>query len=808
MMFGAGIHHGDPGRKESAAVDVRVEQISLLYGNLSASIAANILIGGCVAFSVVGKVQDGRLALWLAMLFVALIARTTLHLIVRRRPVGPDTVLVREVLFTAGACATGLVWGLSFPVLGLSSIPESDRWFTFTVVIVSGAGIASAGVFTMAYRIWPPRLFVGVILLPAFVFFVTGDVREQSVAALILVFLAFLYRSAATTYAVTRNNLLLRGEAMASEELYHLLFERSPLPMWVYEEGSRKFLTVNQRAVEHYGFARDEFARMTLDDLRPAGGGLDPNLAASDLSRGDASAEWRHKTKDGTIIDVAIRSTPMAYGALPARMALIQDITERKQFEQREQSRRRVMELLTDGAPLTTILEAVVHGVEQGNPAMLCSILQLDAAGKRLRIGAAPSLPAYFNAAIDGLGIGIGAGSCGTAAFTGKRVIVEDVRTHPYWAQLREIAGKAGLRACWSEPIRATSGKVLGTFAIYHREAHQATDAEIHSVRPFVDLAGLALERSLAAEALRASEARFRSLTQLGADWYWEQDEQFRFTELSAGIYDHAGISPESSIGKTSWELEPVDTKAAVWQRHREQLARHEPFRNFEMERRNDKGNVRIISISGEPVFDAAGTFTGYRGVGTDITERKRMEADLQELATTDSLTGLANRRHFLDRLDNELARLRRIGDQPVAVLMLDLDHFKRVNDIYGHATGDAVLRHFAALLRDEARKIDIGGRVGGEEFAIILPGADPAAARVFAERLRHKVAITPFVRDGQSITVTVSIGIAAMNPTDASVDAALDRADEALYRAKQGGRNRVEEQSCVSRSGNDRANG
>jgi diguanylate cyclase (GGDEF)-like protein len=161
-------------------------------------------------------------------------------------------------------------------------------------------------------------------------------------------------------------------------------------------------------------------------------------------------------------------------------------------------------------------------------------------------------------------------------------------------------------------------------------------------------------------------------------------------------------------------------------------------------------------------------------------------------MATTDFLTGLANRRSFMARLEAELARLKRFDIERAAILMLDLDHFKRVNDSHGHAAGDAVLKHFAALLRAELRKIDTGGRLGGEEFAILLIGADLAAAELSAERLRRRIAATPLDFAGQSIAVTVSIGIATLAPGDASADAALRRADAALYAAKQAGRNRV----------------
>ena len=193
---------------------------------------------------------------------------------------------------------------------------------------------------------------------------------------------------------------------------------------------------------------------------------------------------------------------------------------------------------------------------------------------------------------------------------------------------------------------------------------------------------------------------------------------------------------------------------------------------------------IALVITGGKPEFSA---------FIRDITERKRAEAELREMATTDFLTGLSNRRHFIARLTEELARLQRLDQSRAAVLMLDLDHFKHINDAHGHAAGDAVLRHFATLMRDELRKIDTGARVGGEEFAIILPGADADEARIFAERLRQEVATRPLTLNSQIIAVTVSIGITVMKAGETSAEAALVRADRALYLAKSNGRNRVE---------------
>jgi len=201
------------------------------------------------------------------------------------------------------------------------------------------------------------------------------------------------------------------------------------------------------------------------------------------------------------------------------------------------------------------------------------------------------------------------------------------------------------------------------------------------------------------------------------------------------------------------------------------------------------------------PVKDRAGKICHFVGVKQDISARKHLEAQLLEMATTDELTGLPNRRHFLARLEEEFARMQRRGVLAVSVLMLDLDYFKSINDTYTHIVGDRVLQHFADLLRGVLRKTDTPGRIGGEEFAVLLPGADLAAAQSLAQRLCHTVANTPLHYDTQTISTTVSIGIAAMLADDPHSNLVLIRADKALFGAKDAGRNCVRQDESGSAS-------
>ncbi len=160
--------------------------------------------------------------------------------------------------------------------------------------------------------------------------------------------------------------------------------------------------------------------------------------------------------------------------------------------------------------------------------------------------------------------------------------------------------------------------------------------------------------------------------------------------------------------------------------------------------------------------------------------------------ATSDDLTGLSNRRVVLEQLDRELRRARH-EKKPLSVALADLDHFKAINDQYGHAAGDAVLRQVARCMQLELREYDCIGRYGGEEFFFVLPGCDDEAARVAMERVRSRVAATPAHWNGQLLPITISVGISWTNPEGQSAIELADTADEALYRAKGAGRNCVE---------------
>ncbi len=306
-------------------------------------------------------------------------------------------------------------------------------------------------------------------------------------------------------------------------------------------------------------------------------------------------------------------------------------------------------------------------------------------------------------------------------------------------------------------------------------------------------LADITAQRDALAR-LQDSESRFRSLTELSSDWYWEQDEEFRFVRIGANPLTPTSLVAPSYLGTRRWEHVVEGVSAEQWAAHRATLDAHEVFREFEMLRPHDDGVMRWSSISGAPIFDADGVFMGYRGTGRDITARKQAEADIERLAFFDVLTGLPNRRLLLDRLNRAIAcstRDRGYG----ALLFIDLDNFKVLNDTRGHHVGDELLKQVAQRLLGCVRGVDTVARLGGDEFVVMLEELSETVsiAATQCDLIGQKILRAlnaPYQIEGQENHSSPSIGATLFFDHLQSVDDLLQRADLAMYQAKAAGRN------------------
>lgn len=198
------------------------------------------------------------------------------------------------------------------------------------------------------------------------------------------------------------------------------------------------------------------------------------------------------------------------------------------------------------------------------------------------------------------------------------------------------------------------------------------------------------------------------------------------------------------------------------------------------------------LEIRAIPVKSESGEVARIDGLVSDVTRRKELEQKLYRHATVDGLTGLYNRRHYMEVLETEAARAIR-HQTPLSLMILDIDHFKAINDTYGHDVGDLVLRRFAETIKSNLRCDDVVGRIGGEEFSVLMPHVSLSGAAVAAENLREAVAEEAVWVGEERLRFTVSIGVTSRDNCAAGVEWMLKAADNALYRAKREGRNRIE---------------
>ncbi len=300
-------------------------------------------------------------------------------------------------------------------------------------------------------------------------------------------------------------------------------------------------------------------------------------------------------------------------------------------------------------------------------------------------------------------------------------------------------------------------------------------------------------------EQMRAAQDRAQSRARdilsdyedTGQGWFWETDRRSQLTYVSETVAKMLGKSGDSLIGRPLVQLfdlaETGDASERTLMFH---LSTRSAFKELPV-RAAVSGDDRWWSISGRPIFDGYDNFVGFRGSGTDLTERKRSQEEVSRLANFDSLTGLANRRQISRVLEKILAA-QQVDKRCCAVFLLDLDRFKHVNDTMGHPAGDALLKQVAQRLERTVGKVGQVGRLGGDEFKVVIPGLHKKQLLAeLAEAVIHALS-QPYAIDGQRVVIGASVGIAMAPDNGDNADDLVRNADLALYAAKDGGRGRL----------------
>jgi diguanylate cyclase (GGDEF)-like protein/PAS domain S-box-containing protein len=695
--------------------------------------------------------------------------------------------------------------------------------------------------------------------------------------------------------------------------------------------------TFNPTGERLFGYTAAEVLGRTLDFLLPdAGAGW-----AGDAARGPlveflercatkiddthvdlAAHQTWGTTKDRVRVEVEVAVSKASLNRRDGYIVCIRDITERKRGDAIAAGERRVFEKIAANAPLLSVLEAIAEVIERVIEGSYCAINLLDKEGQVVRFGVAPRLPREFVAAMDHAPVGIRFGSCAAAVYLSRQVTVADIETDALWEYRREAAMHAGLSAAWSAPIVASDGAIVGTFSVYQRQPGLPLSRDHELMSRMSQIAGIAIERRSAEDALRDSESKFRGLFESVMEGVYRTTRDGRFLVVNPAFVQMLGYGSAEEIYQVhaaSLYWYPADRDSYV-----RRLDSEGEVRNVEYVLRRKDGTMLVVVDNGRVVRDKEGRISGFEGTIADITERKKAETAVfqakeraqvtlqsigdavittdsegridymnpvaesltgwesreaqsqrigdiltvvdeatqkpiespvmrclregqplclaehtvlinrrgQEIAIQDSaapirdragnmlgavmvfhdiskerrlhralhyqashdaLTGLINRREFDNRLTAAVDSVRSDAECRHALLYLDLDQFKLINDTCGHPAGDQLLKQITGVLQSRVRVGDTLARLGGDEFGILLQNCPLDHALRVAEGLRQAIRDYRFVwQDGVS-AVGVSIGIVEITSETPTVAGVMSAADVACYSAKDQGRNRVQ---------------
>lgn len=549
-----------------------------------------------------------------------------------------------------------------------------------------------------------------------------------------------------------------------------------------------RYLDCNQSFAELLGHPREDIIGRRVEDFFKE---INANMAneqdALVFEKNEVVTKdiWISR-KDGADQLIECIKTPLisADGNVIGLLAVNRDITSRYFETALLKQNTHVLDMLIRGASLNNIFIEIVNGIESIYVNSMCSILLLDKEKKNLTHGSAPSLPGFFTDQVEGLAMGEGTGPCGTSATTGKLVLVQDIQSGPYLKSFKELAAKANIVSCWSQPIFGSTEEILGTFAIYHPYPLAPNNEHVAMMEQASQLVSLTLERKqVEADLHKLSRAVEQSPTMVLIT-----DEQGKIEYVNEEFTDVTGYSLCEIKGKTPGILNAGETEhdfyTDMW---KVILSGHDWHGEIRNKTKSGQPYWSMLSIS--PILDDEQKITHFIGVSEDISAKKKTLEQIEQLAFYDPLTRLGNRRLFKEQLAVELKKAVR-NNTVFALFYLDLDDFKQINDTLGHDAGDALLQKIADRLRSTLRNSDLISRIGGDEFVVMLPDVSGSAeVGLVATKVLESIS-KPMLLNGGEVKVTVSLGI-TMAPTDGDDWAVLMKnADLAMYRAKRLGRN------------------
>jgi diguanylate cyclase (GGDEF)-like protein/PAS domain S-box-containing protein len=416
-----------------------------------------------------------------------------------------------------------------------------------------------------------------------------------------------------------------------SEARYRTLVEHAPEMIVVLDVDRGKFVDVNDNACRFFKMDRAMLLTCGPEQISPpsqpdgnASFGVSRGFIDGALAGGAPVFEWMHCDATGHSVPCEVRFVRLPSSNRRLIRASITDITDRKRNDAVAAGERRVFEKIAANAPLTAVLESICETIERVVTGSFCAISLFDAGRQVLSFGAAPGLPREFVAAMDRSPVGIRYGSCAAAVYLSRQVTVADIETDALWEFRRDAAARAGLRSAWSAPIRVSDGQIVGTFAVYQQHPGVPPPRDHELMSRMTQIAGIAIERRSAEDALRESEAKFRSLFESVMEGVYRTSREGRLLLVNPAFVQMLGYSSAEELCRVSaaslyWY--PSDREAYV-----RRMESEGEVRDDETVMRRKDGTMLVVVDNGRVVRDKQGRVIGFEGSIADITERKRAE--------------------------------------------------------------------------------------------------------------------------------------------------------------------------------------
>jgi diguanylate cyclase (GGDEF)-like protein/PAS domain S-box-containing protein len=543
-------------------------------------------------------------------------------------------------------------------------------------------------------------------------------------------------------------------EERRRESSFRFLFDNNPIPMWVWDHATLRFLAVNNAALDQYGHDREHFLTLTVSDIkRSANWDSIDAVVHGDESRLREGYTSRHVRADGSLIEVAIYGRAMEYEGRSASLVAAIDVTERKHTEDQLRQTREFLDGVIENVPMTV----VVKNASDLSYVLINRRAEEQFGRKRADVIGKTAQDVFPKETADRLE------ARDREMLAARREAFFD--THPVTTPAKGARFHTSRRL----PILDTDGEPLYLLTVIEDVTERKLqEDELRRTRAFLDTV---VENMPV--ALSVKDAK-----------------EFRYALVNRAAEEFFGLTSEEMIGKSAAELFPQQAIVAFSALDRQAVETAGVCAANEQVVETPRNGTRLVDIKKFVIRDADGNAEYLLSLSEDVTERRRAAERIEHLAQHDLLTDLPNRAAFNAKLGTEVERAAAAGTS-FAILCIGLDRFREVNDVFGHATGDAALRAVAERLHEAANGSYLA-RIGGDEFIIIVSGQNAHAAETVAAALMQSVANTDIEIGEQRLRIGLSIGIAVYPSGAKDADTLLANADVALCRAKAEGRGSI----------------